>query len=201
MGLWDEVNTSHHESEISHLVFSSACLFLVGFVCSDEGQIDVNCIELSARKSIYLYKEVKSNQGEIKLISLWLIKSPVLVSHLWSHMLPGICFMSYHLFLALSFSCFQHLFLLEAVFLIRIQFFFWQKLINIVLYQPIIILMSIRLNESPHLVASTCCTCHQLLMYCMQLLPWLIHGWFRSRPWSPSPHTTTPSYHIKVGDT
>lgn len=114
MGLWDEVNTSHHESEISPLVFSSACLFLVGFVCSDEGQIDVNCIQLSAWKSIYLYKEVKSNQGEIKLISLWpsFSVSP-LISHAPWHLLHELSSLLGSFFLLLSApfplgGCFPH---------------------------------------------------------------------------------------------
>lgn len=60
--------------------------------------------------------------------------------------------------------------------------------------------MSLRLDKGPCLEESTCSTCHQLLMCCVQLLPWLDHRWFSSRPWSPLPSTLTQSYHIKVGD-
>jgi len=60
--------------------------------------------------------------------------------------------------------------------------------------------VSLRLDKSPHLGESTCSTCHQLFMCYVQLLPWLAHCWFSSRPRRPLPSTLTQSYHIKFGD-
>lgn len=60
--------------------------------------------------------------------------------------------------------------------------------------------MSLRLDKSSRLEESTCSTCHQLLMCCVQLLPWLARRWFSSKPRSPLPSTLTQSYHIKAGD-
>lgn len=46
-------------------------------------------------------------------------------------------------------------------------------IINRYKFQPITIFVSLRLDKSPCLDQSTCCTCHQLFMLCVQLLPWL----------------------------